>query len=188
MMEAKGIIRQDVLGALNRLSQTPALKASWEQELYLHLFQSQMWQEAQALGMTLSTRLELATAPIIERAWAEGKTVMVPKVLGPGLMEFIKINSGTKYEESSFGIKEPIKSDIIDPSELDLLLVPGVAFREDGYRIGFGGGFYDRYLTRYKGATCSLVFPIQLSAAWEPSEFDQKVQQIYQIKEKKNRG
>ena len=63
--------------------------------------------------------------------------------------------------------------------EIDLIVVPGLLFSSRGFRIGFGGGFYDRYLADYQGETCSLVFSEQLYDDWEVEDFDIPVQKIY---------
>lgn len=180
----KGMIRQEVLAKLNRLAKDPVEKMSLEKALQQKLFTSQLWQEAKVIGVTLSTFIELNTSPILTQAWREGKEVAVPKVVGKGEMVFIKINSGTKFEESSFGIKEPIINDIIKKEAMDLIIVPGVAFRLDGYRVGFGGGFYDRYLTNYHGQTCSLVLPAQLGYEWEATAYDIPVGKLFRLTNK----
>ena len=179
-MEKKEV-RQKVLGQLHQLRGKPELKKEQEDILYQQLFQSHLWQRAQTIGITLSTSLELDTSPIIKKAWKQKKQVAVPKVLSKKEMTFIKINVGTKYEESSFGIREPLTNDIINKEGLDMLIVPGVAFRLDGYRVGFGGGFYDRYLVDYPGETCSLVLPEQLGFQWETMDYDVPVTTLFTL-------
>ena len=72
-------------------------------------------------------------------------------------MAFYQVDQETTFEKSSFGVFEPISDRYYSPDEIDLLIVPGIIFHECGYRIGFGGGYYDRYLQNYPNATCSLV-------------------------------
>lgn len=175
----KATVRQETLGKLRKLSLDTARKKQQETAMINQLFQSSLWQEAASIGVTLSMGLELSTHPIIEQAWREGKLTAVPKAAPQRKMDFITITSGTKYEESNFGVREPLNDDIIDGSQLDLLIVPGVAFRLDGYRVGFGGGYYDRYLANYKGHTCSLVFREQLHQEWAPGPFDQPVAKLF---------
>ncbi len=175
----KTIVRQETLGKLRKLGLNPTCKEQQEKAILDQLFQSTLWQEANSVGVTLSMRLEFSTEPIIERAWQEEKTVAVPKTRPERKMDFIKITSGTIYEESHFGVREPLNDDIIKGTQLDLLIVPGVVFRLDGYRVGFGGGYYDRYLAGYPGQTCSLVFQEQLNQEWEPGPLDLPVSTIF---------
>lgn len=175
----KTIIRQEILASLRRLSLDPEGKVAKETIILTKLFQSAAWKQAASIGVTLSMSLELDTQGIIEKALNEGKSVSVPKTSPKGKMDFIKISSRTIYEESKFGVREPIKGDIIDKQQIDLLIVPGVAFRLDGYRVGFGGGYYDRYLADYSGQTCSLVFAEQLNQDWQPSPYDLPVNRLF---------
>ena len=169
-------IREQTKAKLEKLG--VEVKKSKEAAIYQELFASTIWQDANFLGMTRSMPLELQTEPIIQRALQEGKRVALPKVISKGEMVFIEITSGTIYEESRFGVMEPQKGDIIGKKQLELLIVPGVAFRQDGYRIGFGGGFYDRYLADYTGKTCSLLFSEQLNQTWQPDNYDIPVEQL----------
>ena len=83
----------------------------------------------------------------------------------------------TRYEASSFGVEEPISEQ--EAHHLDLLIVPGLAFSKNGYRIGFGGGYYDRFLSAFDGKTVSLVFGEQFNDQWTPDVFDIPIDKIY---------
>lgn len=176
----KSEVRQVVLGQLEHLRKNPQLKFQKEQAIQTKLFASQWWQEAKSIGITLAIELEFNTDPIIKQAWQEGKTVLVPKTLPKGQMIFIPFTPDTQLEISDFGVKEPQINDIIEEISIDLLVVPGVAFRQDGYRVGFGGGFYDRYLAHFTGRSCSLVFSEQKMEDWQISQFDRPVQRIFE--------
>lgn len=69
-----------------------------------------------------------------------------------------------KIERSSFGVIQPtVLAPAVDPEKLDLLIVPGLAFNKRGFRVGFGGGFYDRFLEKHPEIpTCSLIFTKQI--------------------------
>lgn len=66
-----------------------------------------------------------------------------------------------ELQETSFGLREPVCEEEISKSAIDLILLPGIVFNSEGFRIGFGGGYYDRYFTDFKGATVSLIYPFQ---------------------------
>ena len=107
------------------------------------------YREAKVLYAYLTFNQELRTDGLIRRAWADGKRVAVPRVLGKGVMEFYYIDSFDGFIRSSFGVPEPPE----DPQRLAdeddiLLLMPGLAFDRAHNRVGYGGGFYDRYLER----------------------------------------
>ncbi|MHA8262889.1 5-formyltetrahydrofolate cyclo-ligase [Lactobacillaceae bacterium Melli_B3] len=100
----------------------------------------------------------------------------------PGFqMEFVRYDDATKLAESAFGIMEPTNGEVINKAGIDLIIVPGLAFATDTHdRLGFGGGFYDRYLADFSGDTISLALPIQVYAIpnWTVNEYDIKVKTI----------
>ena len=107
------------------------------------------YRDAKALYAYLTFNQELRTDGLIRRAWADGKRVAVPRVLGKGVMEFYYIDSFEGFITSSFGVPEPPEdpAKLADEDEV-LLLMPGLAFDRAHNRVGYGGGFYDRYLER----------------------------------------
>lgn len=175
---SKEMIRQKILTRLTNLAETKEEKCKREAQLYQALLQNAKWQQAQCVGMIRSTYLEVATFPLYQAAWQAKKTVVVPKSLPKRQLAFYKVDENTSYIKTNFGVEEPVSQVFIDKQQIDLLIVPGVAFKKDGYRIGYGGGFYDRYLADYKGNTISLVFKEQLIDDWQPDLFDIPVQQI----------
>lgn len=150
-----------------------------EQKIYRQLFQSEEWKRAHVIGLTMSNEIEVATKPIIETAWAEGKTILVPRTRPKRKMGFFQIDNRTIFEQTKFGVLEPISDRYFAPEKIDLLIVPGVVYHTSGYRIGFGGGYYDRYLAKYTNQTCSLVFHEQLNDQWVPESFDKKIQRLF---------
>lgn len=147
-------------------------------------YQSSFWQEATSIGVTMATDFEFPTSELIQTALAAGKKVAVPKSLPKGEMVFHWIDPETPFNTTKFGVEEPDIENIAVSKELDLLIVPGLIFNQAGYRIGFGGGYYDRYLANYQGQTVSLVFKEQLMEAWSIEPFDQPIQQLFLAQEK----
>ncbi|HLA94794.1 MAG TPA: 5-formyltetrahydrofolate cyclo-ligase [Pyrinomonadaceae bacterium] len=92
---------------------------------------------------------EVETSGIFERLWADFPHV---KTLAPrindetGDIDSLLFTSGTKLVENNWKIPEPTDGDVVDPGEIDIVLVPLVCFDERGYRVGYGKGFYDRFL------------------------------------------
>ena len=88
---------------------------------------------------------ELPTGGLIDRLADEGATVCLPRII-EGEMHARAYRAGDPVIESSFGAREPAEGRVVAPDELDAVLVPAVAFDRLGYRVGYGGGFYDRFL------------------------------------------
>ncbi|MGD7043971.1 5-formyltetrahydrofolate cyclo-ligase [Jeotgalibacillus proteolyticus] len=142
-----------------------------------NLYQTNDWKQSKSIGITISRFPEVDTFSIIRRAWEEEKMVSVPKCQRVDRsMCFYKIQSFTEVEPSFFGLLEPIDSlETTASDQIDLMIVPGIAYTKEGYRLGYGGGYYDRYLQHYKGATVSLCFDEQLIESVPIEPHDQPV-------------
>ena len=171
-------IRNQVLAKLERLDNDPKRKKQIEDNITTQLFQSELWQHAERIGVTLSMSKEFNTETIIQQAFREDKTVSIPKTYAKGIMKFYDYRKTDPLKESKFGVMEPLNKKETTKDEIDLMIVPGVAFNSEGYRIGFGGGFYDRYLEGFEGNTCSLVFQEQLVTQLTIEPHDLPVNQI----------
>lgn len=171
---------------LNNLASLPTVKKKTiELQLTKHLFTSNIWKKATVIGITCSTELEWDTKQIIEQAWEEGKVVAVPKTIPTdSQMEFYKINDFSQLTIGYQGILEPSPNinKLIEKKSIELLIVPGVVFDEYGYRIGFGGGYYDRFLADFSNTTVSLLSTLQLVTKLPIEKHDIHVQ--YLITEK----
>lgn len=112
------------------------------------LYETKQYKTAKSLYAYLSFNQEVRTNPIIERAWADGKRVAVPKVVGDNMV-FIWIDSFDGLApQGVFDIMEPIGDGPVAGDETALVLMPGLAFDPLGHRVGYGGGYYDRFLER----------------------------------------
>ena len=142
-----------------------------------NLFDIKAYKNASMIFAYMSYRSEADTMPVIEHALAEQKCVAVPRVVlldgeqGSGKMVFCRIMSLDDCVKGTYGILEPKKDcQVVRADENSLILVPGCAFTRDGLRMGYGGGYYDRYLQMYKEAvTVGYAFEEQLFDAI-PSE------------------
>ena len=119
-------------------------------------------------------RQEVDTWPLMRIALAEGKTVAVPKVEGRE-MTFYRITGEDDLVPGSFGILEPKENcPAVSPASDDVMLLPGAAFDREGHRIGYGGGFYDRYLEKHpEPVKIGICFDFQLVDAIPAETFDQ---------------
>lgn len=146
--------------------------------IYNTLFVENVWKNAKLIGITLSINREVETRVVIERAWEMNKWVAVPKT-NPSSRElvFYKIDSFEQLEKGYAGIMEPKleKTLEVKNDEIDLLFVPGLAFDRRGYRIGYGGGYFDRYLTHFHNETISLAFDCQIVKEIQRNDYDKPV-------------
>jgi 5-formyltetrahydrofolate cyclo-ligase len=146
-----------------------------------HLFQTDLWKNCTSIGITVSRKNELHTNLIIEQGWKEGKSVSVPKCWSADKsMEFRELLSYDELENVYMDLYEPKteRTKLIPSENIDLLIVPGLVFDKKGYRIGYGGGYYDRYLQNFKGRTVSLAFSFQITERLPHESFDIPVQQM----------
>lgn len=153
-------------------------KQQIEKQLYFHLFMSPIWRNAQVIGTTWSQKLEWNTKPIIEQAWKEKKIACIPKSnYETKQMTFYKITAESVLHKGYANILEPSPQEQrIDKHQIDLLIVPGIVFDAFGNRIGFGGGFYDRFLTNFPNNTVAIASKHQLISSIPTEPHDLRVQ------------
>lgn len=175
MTASKNGIRQAYIARLRQLD--PTTRQREEQKLYAKLFSQQEWLTARSVAVTMSMGFEIDTHPIILRGQEEGKQILVPRTLPKHQLEFVTIDEASQFEETHFGVLEPVNGDVWPAEQIDLIVVPGVAFTKSGKRLGFGGGYYDRYLQHYSGRTLSLALDVQLAAedAWTSDNTDVQI-------------
>ena len=204
-MEEKKAIRAEVSAKKKALSMEEVERMSME--LKEQFCQLEEYREAECIYAYMSYNEEVRTMPIIEQAWADGKRVAVPKTYAsgakknskgeaiPDFMEFIYIRSMDDCTKGYMGIPEPKDSicGIDEVGDLDLskaqiaeekkvlLLMPGLAFDRSGNRIGYGGGFYDKYLHSHREVAFTLValcFDFQMYDTVPTKAHDEKMDLI----------
>ncbi|WP_318615024.1 5-formyltetrahydrofolate cyclo-ligase [Sporosarcina sp. YIM B06819] len=159
-------VRNQVLDLLNSMDREHHSKMSMA--IINRVLLSDEFLRADMIGITLSHFPEVDTRPLIEAAWRAGKRIAVPKCIqATREMDFRVITSYTHLETVYMNLLEPIVEETVavEKEAIDLQIVPGVVFSNEGYRIGFGGGYYDRYLADYNGRMLSLAFDCQMSQA-----------------------
>ena len=136
------------------------------------------YNEAKTIYGYLPYNQEVRTVPILEQAIADGKRVAVPKVYGDE-MRFIWMEDLSKVEKGYAGIPEPIEDGPVAEDKTALVLMPGLAFDPQGHRIGYGGGFYDRFLAEEpEHPTLALCYDFQMLPELETEEFDIPVDSV----------
>lgn len=150
-------IRRDIIKARKAIGSD--VRAVLDRRVRLHLFESAAWQNARALFCYVSSGWEISTREIISEALAAGKRVAAPLCLGNGIMEAREISSMGDLRLGMLGIDEPLPHcGIIKCSEIDLAIVPALAFGRDASRLGRGGGYYDRYLRECRCIKAGLCY------------------------------
>lgn len=146
-----------------------------------NLIQSSAFQRAETIGITISRFPEVNTRPMIETAWSLGKKIAVPRCYQETrAMDFRLLTSFNELERIYIDLLEPIveRTEFISKDELDLQIVPGIVFSNEGFRIGFGGGYYDRYMRDYDGESISLAFECQTNQYVPAEQHDIPVNMI----------
>lgn len=133
---------------------------------------SEAYRNARTIYGYLPYNQEVRTAPMLEQALREGKRVAVPKCYG-NEMKFIFLDDLSKVEKGYAGIPEPIADEPVADDETALVLMPGMAFDPQGHRIGYGGGFYDKFLAAEPNhPTLALCYEFQVLPKLETEEHD----------------
>ena len=134
--------------------------------------QTDAYKNAKTIYGYMPYNQEVRTVPILEQAIRDGKRVAVPKVYGD-TMRFIYLEDLSQVEKSDMGIPEPVADEPVANDETALVLMPGLAFDEAGHRIGYGGGFYDKFLMAEPNhPTVALCYDFQMFAHLDTEEFD----------------
>jgi 5-formyltetrahydrofolate cyclo-ligase len=128
------------------------------------------FKDAQKVGLYYPIGSEILTQDIIQELISKGKQVFLPKMIGENL-EFRKIEDFSSLEIGRFDIMEP-KDDCPSDEDLDIIVVPTVGISPSGVRLGYGHGFYDRFLAGKKIITISLVLEKQIIKNIPKSDHD----------------
>ena len=129
-----------------------------------------LYKEAKTIFAYLSYNQEVRTEYLIAGAWADGKQVAVPKIINDEMV-FLVLEEGDPIAEGYKGIPEPVKEiPLEDPTAL--VLLPGLAFDPMGHRLGYGGGFYDRFLSQEPHPTIALCFDFQMMDHLDTEDHD----------------
>ncbi|MBO1679451.1 5-formyltetrahydrofolate cyclo-ligase [Bittarella massiliensis] len=118
---------------------------------------------------------EVDTRRIMRRLLAEGKRIYLPQTSPSGKMRMVRFEGTRQLAKGPHGVLEPTGSKILDKRMALPILVPGLAFDRRGYRVGYGGGHYDRYLKNYPGLKVGLCYEACLLDEIEVDPWDQPV-------------
>ena len=171
----KAELRKQVLQEMKAIPR--GQKQAMDQALTDQFLKHPFYQEAKVIATYLSFPHEFQTQELIEQALKDCKKVLIPKTYPKGRMDFV-VYDPEQLVKTSFGLLEPQGDlEVVDASQIDLIHVPGLAFTTEGYRIGYGGGYYDRYLKHFTGHSMSTIYPCQIQD-FSPESHDIPVQEV----------
>jgi 5-formyltetrahydrofolate cyclo-ligase len=125
------------------------IRSQWDESIFNRFISSEFYKKAATIFAFVSFKSEVDTHKIIKYAAEDGKTIYVPKIQSKEKgIEIFKIEDFNQLKKGYFGILEPVEGCVpADKNTIDLILMPGVAFDRLGGRLGYGAGFYDRFLS-----------------------------------------
>ena len=130
-----------------------------DERLCQTLMQTDAFSHSDTLLAYFPIRNEIDVLPLVEKAFAMGKRVAFPKCERDGKMDFYYVNSISDLEDGAYGIKEPKETcELFSGSGKALCILPALSFDKNGYRLGYGGGYYDRFLSRFDLTSVGLVY------------------------------
>lgn len=122
-----------------------------------HILAHGWFREAKTVMAYHALGSELSLNAVIEAAWQQGKGVLLPRCEGDGIMTARAVSGRDQLEKGAFGIMEPkAETPVVLPEEIDLILVPAMAYDRSGRRLGRGKGYYDRFLKDFGGKTIGV--------------------------------
>ena len=166
-------LRLSHLQLRDQLSQSEVLLKS--KEILRYCRDLPIWDcEMFHIFLSIPEKREVDTAPLITHLKQIGKQLIVPKITGSGLLEHYLLEHTTNLEKNSWGIPEPVAGQVVSPEEIDVVFVPLLACDNRGHRVGYGGGFYDRFLARCRPDTLfiglSFFSPVSEISDIEPTD------------------
>ena len=100
------------------------------------------------------------------------KRICVPTVDNSQTMHFVFLDDLEHLKKNKYGIYEPVSNLAVEKTDIDLIIVPLVGFNDQNFRLGYGGGYYDRYLAQYSGKKIGIAFQLQRTEELIPETFD----------------
>lgn len=169
-----------------RRSLSPEVKNALDRKIKNKLLNLFAVREATTVLCYVSTEIEVDTRDFISTLLEQGKRVAVPRCEGDeGEMNFYYINSLSELSSGSFGVDEPDPSQSVMFADAvdSVCIVPAFMFDKSGYRLGYGKGYYDRYLSRYKGFPIGVCYSENLQDELFHGKYDRAVSLVVTDKE-----
>lgn len=171
----KSKMRYDYLIIRDRLE--PAIRFAYSSIIFSRIKKLEEYKNAKTIMFYLTYGSEVITDMMINEVLADDKTVVVPIIKSPGdgVMQAIKISKLEDCYERVYGIRQPEfnQDEVIDKKDVDLVFVPGIVFDSKGYRIGYGKGYYDKWLVGIDvSKIIGLAYEVQLTDKLPVGQYD----------------
>ena len=165
-------IRKKIRGVRDAIS--AAQKAAWDARLCARVIESESFRDCKILLIYAPTGSEVAVMPIAEEAWRQGKRVAFPIChVESCTVRFHEARSADELVSGEYGIAAPSAEAPAYAGEADALcIVPGLVFDRQGYRIGYGKGYYDRFLSDFDGISMGLTYTALLCERLPRGRYD----------------
>ena len=178
-MSSKQALRAAVRQQKSAMTSTDI--AARSEALCRMVLQTKQYQQTSTLYGYLPFNQEVDLIPLLRQAMADGKQVALPKCYGKE-MWFIRISDLTRVRPGTIGAPEPVADSPVASDPAALVIVPGLVFDRSGYRIGYGGGYYDRFLSAEpQHPTIGLCYSFQLTDCLEPESHDIPVDLVFSV-------
>lgn len=148
-----------------------------DSHVFNKLISTWAYREADVILTYVSTAIEVDTKALINHSLKLGKKVAAPYCIESSRMKFYYINSIDELEKRTFGVLEPVakKENEVTNFENSICIIPGLAFDKNGFRLGYGKGYYDRFLSAYTGKTIGLCYESCICQKLPTGKYDKKV-------------
>lgn len=176
-LDAKATLRRD---ALQRVASLRHAQRCAEEDLVTAAIQATPeWQAARTVFLYRSVPPEFTTVGLANAAWRAGKRVVFPRILGGGALSLHVVHGWHEFTGTTHGIPEPgASAPPLIPEDVDLAIVPGVAWDDEGGRLGRGGGYFDRLLPRLR-LSWGIGFDAQVVPRVPVEAHDRRVSRVW---------
>lgn len=176
----KSYLRDYFIEQRKRLCDDLERKEALDLEIQTRLLISPEYRAADTILLYMARPSEIATSLILHAAFANHKTVALPVCMDQGQMVFRRIASLADVAPGRFGILEPKEDcETVIPDQHTLCVCPALSCDMRGYRLGFGGGYYDRYLADFSGVKAALCYADSMIPRIQEDDFDIKMDVIH---------
>lgn len=146
-------------------------------EIFNKIVTSEEYKKSKLILTYVSLKEEIDTIKLIQYSLKNEKQVSVPKCEGE-IIDFYYINSIQELKEGTFGILEPDNNNLVTNFENSICFVPGICFDKENNRIGYGKGYYDRFLKEYQGTKIGITYRECICDKIESNEHDVKLEKV----------
>jgi 5-formyltetrahydrofolate cyclo-ligase len=168
-------VRYEFLNLRNRID--AILASAYSNMIFAKIKKLPVYEKARTVMFYLSYGSEVVTDAMVSSALEEDKIVVVPAIQNPGdgKMVAVKISRLEDAYQSVYGIRQPEinQEDIVEKDEIDIVFVPGIAFDYDGFRVGYGKGYFDRWLSGISASkSIGLAYDFQITEKMPAGKYD----------------